>query len=256
MQPMMKQALLVLAGALALAASNAALAILSTDALTRLKASGVGEETIRFMIDNGYEDVDRVLKLKEAGFTDETIASVMRSDLRAGVGSKPSLPQVQETQPATVVQTVAPAREVQHVQLVQPAQAVADAPVLLRAAAKVRIEQYVGLGEPVVQNSQDIPEATVSLLEGRRLKIEWGPDKSASTLGRLIWRKPFPSPFYWDLGKSDQLHRTGARDNSFTLRTGHLHEGSPATNKSQFWLVHMSSDNPDLATRIMEVMAK
>lgn len=253
MLPMTKKAILALTGALALAASGTALAALSTGALTRLKASGLGEETIRLMIDNGYEDVDRILELKEAGFSDETIVSVIRSDLGTGGEPRRPVPQAQGMDP---VPPMPPAQHVQYAQSVEPAQAVADAPVLLRAAAKVRIEQYVGLGEPVVQNSQDVPEATVSLLEGRRLKIEWGPDKSASTLGRLIWRKPFPSPFYWDLGKSDQLHRVSARDNSFTLRTGHLHAGSPATNKSQFWLVHVSSDNPDLATRIMEAMAR
>lgn len=245
MLPIMKKAILVLAGALALAASGAALATLSTEALTRLKASGLGEEIIRFMIENGYDNVDRVLKLKEAGFADETIATVIRSDLKTGEPGRP-MPQAQQ---ANVPK---PAQQAQPVQ--REAEPVAEAPVLMRTHAKVKIEQYVGLGEPVVQNSQDIPAATVSLLEGRRLKIEWEQGGSASTPGRLLWRKPFASPFYWDLGKGDLLHRASSRDNSFTLRTGHLHGGSPATSKSQHWLLHLTPDNPDLARRIKELL--
>lgn len=246
MSPIMKKAILGLTGALALAASGAALATLSTEALTRLKASGLGEEVIRFMIDNDYDNVDRVLKLKEAGFTDATIASVIRSDLKTG--GEPARPAPQ-AQPANAPK---PAQQAQPVQ--REAQPVAEAPVLMRTPAKVKIEQYVGLGEPVVQNSQDIPAATVSLLEGRRLKIEWEQDSSTSTPARMLWRKPFTSPFYWDLSKGDLLHRASARDNSFTLRTGHLHGGSPATTKSQHWLLHLTPDNPDLARRIKELL--
>lgn len=246
MLPLMKKAILVLTGVLALAASGAALATLSTEALTRLKASGLGEEIIRFMIENGYDNVDRVLKLKEAGFADETIATVIRSDLKTGGESGRPMPQAQQ---ANVPK---PAQQAQPVQ--REAQPVAEAPVLMRTPAKVKIEQYVGLGEPVVQNSQDIPAATVSLLEGRRLKIEWEQDSSTSTPARMLWRKPFTSPFYWDLSKGDLLHRASARDNSFTLRTGHLHGGSPATTKSQHWLVHLTPDNPDLARRIKELL--
>ncbi len=246
---MMKKAILVLAGTVALTVSSAALAGLSTEALTRLKASGLGEDVIRFMIDNDYDNVDRVLKLKEAGFADATIASVIRSDLKTG--GEPG----RSTLPAEQAKPARPAQQAQAVQReAREAAPVAEAPVLMRTSAKVKIEQYVGLGEPVVQNSQDIPEATISLLEGRRLKIEWEQDGSVLTPARLLWRKPFASPFYWDLSKGDLLHRASSRDNSFTLRTGHLHGGSPATTRSQHWLVYLTPDNPDLARRIKELL--
>lgn len=243
---MMKKAILVLAGTVALTVSGTALASLSTEALTRLKASGLGEEIIRFMIENGYDNVDRVLKLKEAGFADETIATVIRSDLKTTGEPGRTMPQAQQANASKPAQQTQPVR--------RETELVAEAPVLMRTTAKVKIEQYVGLGEPVVQNSQDIPNATVSLLEGRRLKIEWGQDGSASTPGRLLWRKPFDNPFYWDLSKGDLLHRASSRDNSFTLRTGHLHGGSPATTRSQHWLVYLTPDNPDLARRIKELL--
>lgn len=248
MLPKMKKALLVLTGALTLVASGAAFATLSTEALTRLKASGLGEEIIRVMIESGYDNVDRVLKLKEAGFADETIATVIRSDLKTG--GEPGRPTPQAPQ----ANAPKPAQQAQPVQ--REAAPVAEAPVLMRTHAKVKIEQYVGLGEPVVQNSQDIPAATVSLLEGRRLKIEWAQDDSNLSPGRLIWRKPFTSPFYWDLSKGDLLHRVTAGDNSFTLRTGHRHAGSPATTKSQHWLVHLTPDSPELAPRLRQLLAE
>ncbi|MCU0812391.1 MAG: hypothetical protein MUE59_15420, partial [Thiobacillaceae bacterium] len=48
--------------AIVLAISGSALAAgLTTEELTRLKTSGVGEDVIRFMLENGYGNVDRVV---------------------------------------------------------------------------------------------------------------------------------------------------------------------------------------------------
>lgn len=228
----MKCALLAVA---CLACSGTALAALTTEDLTRLKVSGLGEGVIRFMVESGYADVDRVLKLKEAGFSDETISTVVRSDLKTGGEAPPQVANVVPTQPA-----------------VKPTAQVAAAEVAtLQTSAQVKIEQYLVRGEPVVKNSQDIPGATVTLLEGKRLKIEWDASKVPANFFR---RKPFTSPFYWDLDKSDGLHGASPKDNSFVLRTGHAHQGQPATDKAHSWIVHVTPDSPELAKRISAML--
>jgi len=232
----MKTKFFFLIGAIALVSSGAALAALTTEELTRLKTSGLGEDVIRFMIENDYGDVDRVVRLKEAGFADETVSSVIRNDLKAGGEAKLPAPQpkkVEQAQPA--------------------AQPVADAAATMQTSAKVRIEQYWVHGEPVVQNSQDIQNATISVLQDRRLKIEW--DDKGSTPGRFFRGKPFASPFYWDLDKSDGLYSVNPKDNSFVLRTGYSHRGQPTAGKSHYWVVHLTPQSPDLAKKIRELLA-
>ena len=231
----MKYALLAAAS---LFCSGTALAALMTEDLTRLKASGLGEGVIRFMVESGYADVDRVLRLKEAGFSDETISAVVRSDLKAGGGAAPQPANAGPTRPA-----VEPAANV--------AVEVAPEVVTLKTSAQVKIEQYLVRGEPVVKNSQDIPGATVTLIDGRRLKIEWDASKVPANFFR---RKPFTSPFYWDLDKSDGLHSVNPKDNSFVLRTGHAHQGQPAAGKSHSWIVYVTPDSPELAKRISALL--
>ena len=229
----MKTKFFFLIGTIALVSSGAALAALTTDELTRLKSSGLGEDVIRFMVENDYGNVDRVVRLKEAGFADETVSSVIRNDLKAGGEAKLPVPQPEQARPAA-----APV-----------AKPVAEAAAIMQTSAKVRIEQYWVHGEPVVQNSQDIQNATVSLLQGRRLKIEWDDSKSS---GNFFRGKPFTSPFYWDLDKSDGLYSVDPKDNSFTLRTGYSHRGRPTADKSHYWIVNLTPQSPDLVKRIRE----
>jgi hypothetical protein len=232
-----------LAGAFLWASSGTALAALTTEELTRLKVSGLGEEVIRFMIENAYDNVDRVVKLKEAGFADETISSVIRTDLKAGGEARLPAPQpvkVQQAQPAAAPVTTP----------------VAEATATLQASAKVRIEQYLAVGEPIVKNSQDISNATISLLQGRRLKIEWDGSPAGSTLDNILRRKPFENPFYWDLDKGDALHSVNPKDNSFILRTGRSHQGSPAADRVHYWIVHVTPNSPDLEKRIRELLSE
>lgn len=229
-----------LMAAACLASCGTALAALTTEELTRLKASGLGEGVILFMVESGYADVDRVLKLKEAGFSDETISAVVRSDLKGGGEAAPQPTKAGPARPA-----VEPAA--------QAAAQTAGEVALLRTSAQVKIEQYLVRGEPVVKNSQDIPGATVSLLEGRRLKIEWDASKVPANFFR---RKPFTSPFYWDLDKRDGMHGVSQKDNSFVLRTGHAHQGLPAADKAHAWVVHVTPDSPELAKRIGSLLAE
>ena len=234
-----KKIRLFLIGAFLLASSGAALAALTTEELTRLKASGLGEDVILFMIENGYDNVDRVVKLKEAGFADGTISSIIRNDLKdGGEAKRPTL------QPDEAKQT-------------QPiAKPVAEAPATMQTSAKVRIEQYLVVGDPIVLNSQEIQKATVSLLQGRRLKIEWDAGKVTSTLGNIHLNKPFQNPLYWDLEKGDSLHSVNAKDNSFVLRTGRMHQGSPLSSKAHHWVVYLTPSSPDLLKRISEILSE
>lgn len=243
----MKTIVFCLMGAFALVFSGSALAVLTTDELTRLKASGLGEEVILFMIENDYGNIDRVVKLKEAGFADATISSVIRSDLKAGVETKRPVLQPEQVKPVEPV--AEPMKPV--------AKPMAEATAIMQTSGKVMIEQYVAIGEPVVQKSQDISDATISLLQGRRLKIEWGGSQPTSTMDNLLLRgKPFTSPFYWDLDKGDGVHSVSSRDNAFILRTGHLHQGSPRTNKSHYWVMHLTPGSPDLEKRIRALLSE
>jgi hypothetical protein len=133
----------------------------------------------------------------------------------------------------------------------------AEATAIMQTSAKVTIEQYLALGDPVVQKSQDIPDATISLLQGRRLKIEWDGSKLTPTLGNLLLRgKPFASPFYWDLDTDDGLHSINPKDNSFILRTGHSHQGRPTADKAHYWVMHVTPGSPDLERRIRELLSE
>ena len=241
MTPGLKKTTLFLIGAIALLSSGAALAALTTEELARLKTSGLGEDVIRFMIENGYDNVDRVVRLKEAGFADETISSVIRNDLKEGgeaTLSKPQPEEVRQAQPVAEKTTKA------------------DAPVTMQTSGKVKIERYLVVGDPIVLNSQDIRNATISLLQGRRLKIEWDPIEPGSTLSNLHLNKPFSTPFYWDLEKGDGLQSVNPKDNSFILRTGRSHQGSPSSNKSHRWVLHLTPDSPDLVKRIREILSE
>lgn len=245
----MKKAILCLLGSFVLVSSGAALAALTTEELTTLKTSGLGEDVIRFMIENGYGNVDRVLKLKQAGFADETIATVIRNDLKAGGEAPTPRPEkVAPTQPG-VEPAVEPVAEPTAKPATEPA-------ATMRTSAKVTIEHYLVVGEPVVLNSQDIPKATISLLDGRRLKIEWDGNKAASTLSNFLRGKPIASPFYWDLDKGDGLYGVNPKDNSFILRTGRTHQGSPTADKTHYWIVQVTPNSPDLAKRIRELLSE
>lgn len=238
-----KTRILSLIGACALIASGAALAALSTDQLTRLKTSGLGEDVIRFMVEHDYADVDRVLKLKEAGFGDETIASVIRKDLRGA-----------EARPAPRPAAETPAQPVAQQPVVQ--QPAVEEKALMQASAAVRIEEYFVRGEPIIKNSLGLTQTTVSLLAGNRLKIEWRGDVATSTLDTFLKRKTFASPFYWDLDKGDSVHSVNPKENAFVLRTGRTHPGDPSIDGARYWIVYLTADTPELEKRIRAAMGR
>lgn len=240
-----KKTVLFLLGVWIWTSSGTALAVLTTEELTRLKALDLGENVIRLMIESDYDDVERVMKLKQAGFSDETIASVIKGDLKAGSEAKRPLPQAER-----------PAPQPERIEPRTPVGApVAEAKASLQTPAKVTIEQYLAVGDPVVQNGQEIANATISLLEGRRIKIEWNDSKPAGLVS-LFRGKPFASPFYWDLDKSDSLHGVNSKGGSFTLQTGYSHSGQPPVDRSRYWVVQVSPESPELVKRIRELLSE
>ncbi len=245
MIPGTKKIVFFLMGVWVWAFSGTALAVLTTEQLTRLKVSNLGESVIRLMIESDYDNVDRVMKLKQAGFSDETITSVIRGDLKAGSEAKrPTLPPKR------------PALEPEKVEQLTPmTEPVAEAKVSLQTSAKVTIEQYLAVGDPVVQNGQEIRNATISLLEDRRMKIEWN-DSKPSGLVNFLRAKPFASPFYWDLDKGDSLHSVNSKDGSFILQTGYSHPGQPTVDRARYWVVQVSPESPDLVKRIRELLSE
>lgn len=238
MIPGTKKIVFFLMGVWVWAFSGTALAVLTTEELTRLKVSNLGESVIRLMIESDYDNVDRVMKLKQAGFSDETIVSVIRGDLKAGGEAKQPALQPEKSERLTPV-----------------TEPVAEAKVSLQTSAKVTIEQYLAVGDPVVQNGQEIRNATISLLEGRRMKIEWS-DSKPSGLVNFLRAKPFASPFYWDLDKGDGLHSVNLKDGSFTLQTGYSHPGQPSVDRARYWVVQVSPESSDLVKRIKELLSE
>lgn len=246
----MKTITLFLIGSIVMVLTGTALATLTTDELTKLKSSGLREDTIRFMIESGYGNVDRVIRLKDAGFTDETISSVIKSDLEAGNKLQTATVQpekAQQTEPVATMELQTAAAQPEKVPQTEPA-------ATIKTSAKVTIERYLVHGDPILQNSQDINNATISLVQGRRLKVEWDSNKGSSALGDFFHIKPFASPFYWDVDKGDVLYSASQKDNAFILRTGHLHQGMPTTDKAHYWIVHLTPNNPDLVKRIKELL--
>lgn len=241
--------------AIVLATSGSALAAaLTTEELTRLKMSGVGEDVIRFMVENGYSNVDRVLKLKEAGFADATISTVIKTDLKGEKAASPP-PVAAPVQP-TPTPAPASASAAASAAATAPTAVQAEARAILQTPAKVRIEHYQALGDPVVLNTQDIKTATVSLLEGRILKIEWDASKVSRTLGNLFLGKPFENPFYWDLEQGDTLVDVNPKDNSFVLRTARSHQGRPKVNKSHYWLLYLAPQSPELSRQLEALLSR
>lgn len=227
-------------------ASASATAAMSTEDLTRLKASGLGESIIRMMVENDYLDVDRILKLRSAGFTDETITVIIKNDLKAP--SKPA-PQAQ-MQPQTR------AEKIRAFQAMNRPASAPDAKAVMQTTGEVKIEQYVALGDPIVQESLKIQNASISLLSDRKLKIEWDESKIPPSISNPFGGGAFPSPFYWDIEKGDRLFTSDGKSNTFTLRTGRTHQGDPSTNKTRYWLIELSPRDAELLRRVKSLIAE
>lgn len=227
-----------LAATFIMLASASATAAMTTEDLTRLKVSGVGEEVIRMMVENDYIDVDRILKLRSAGFSDETISVIIKNDLKTA-----SRPQTR-------------AEKIRAVQAMNRPASAPDAKAIMQTTGDVKIEQYIALGDPIVQESLKLQNASISLLTDGKLKIEWDESKVPPSISNPFGGGAFPSPFYWDLEKGDRIFTSDEKNNSFTLRTSRSHQGNPLTNKTRYWLIELSPQNAELLRRVKSLITE
>ncbi|MFQ5848378.1 MAG: hypothetical protein ACE5IQ_12000 [Candidatus Methylomirabilales bacterium] len=196
---------------------------LTTDEMIQLKKTGVPENTILFMVENNYKDVDRVIKLKEAGFKDETILSTIKNDLKG----KPATGTSQE----------------------QTGKDTSGGRTEIESASRIKILWYiVHRGDPVLQNSQTIDDARIAVLSGNRIKFEWD-DKGGLGLLDAFYKKPFKSPFFWEINESDSLGH-GKEGYSYMIQSTVNHKGKPDTDGSHYWILYLDPKD----TKIVDYM--
>jgi len=209
-------------------------AAMSTDELIQLKEAGLSESIIQLMVDSGYDDVNRVLRLKEAGFKDDTILSVIQSDLKES-GTAPSSAAMPATPSASVPATASVA---------VPATETAGEIVDFSTGAKVRIVHFlIYRNNPVEQNSDAYEAATMTMVGGNTLKIEWSKE-DGRTVGLLL-KKPFKSPFYWNISSGDSF-APGKDQNTFVLKSSTNRVGQPETDGTHYWEISFEPANAEI----------
>ncbi|GAB4408561.1 MAG: hypothetical protein OHK0032_03930 [Thermodesulfovibrionales bacterium] len=200
---------------------------LTTEELLKLKKSGVSEDIIVFMVENDYKDVDKVSRLKEAGFKNETIMSVIKSELK----NKP-----QNSPPREEITKGIPAERVS-----------------FETTAKIRILWYlIYRGEPVLQNSDTIDDAKISIIDNTTIKFEW---KEKGGLGLLDFfrKKPFKSPFYWNINRDDTFG-PGLEGYAYMLKSITGHKGAPDTDGSHYWVVYFEPKDSKISDYIKNAL--
>ncbi len=187
---------------------------LTTEEMLRLKKAGISEEIIVLMVENGYKDADKVLSLKDAGFKDESIMAIIKGELKSNTVSEK---------------------------------------VNAQTTARVKILWYlIYRGNPVLQNSRIVDNATISLVDDTNIKIEW---KEKSGLGLLdeIKKKTFKSPFYWSINKDDAIG-AGAEGYAYILKSGPQHQGKPETDNTHYWEIYFDPRDAKIVDHIKHAL--
>ena len=187
---------------------------LTTEELLRLKKIGLSEEIIVFMVENDYKDVDKVSQLKTAGFKDESILTVIKSDLKktflGGTAEQKSIKEVSAKK------------------------------VDFETRAKIRILWFMFYrGDPILQNSQTIDDTRVAIADNT-ITFEW--KEWELGLLNVFIRKPFKSPFYWTMSSHDTFGR-GKEGYSYMLKSALGHSGKPDTDNLHYWVVHLEPND-------------
>ena len=181
--------------------------------MLRLKRAGVPEETIVLIVQHGYQDPDKVLALKEAGFTDENIRAIITAESKA---------------PAPL-----PVGKIQ-----------------VQTVARAKIMRYlIFRGEPVLQNSQVVDNGVLSLTTDGNLKLEW---KERGGMGLLdeLKKNRLKSPFYWSINPKEDSLGPAAEGFTYQLRSGANHQGMPQTDKDHYWLFSFEPQEKAMAEAI------
>jgi hypothetical protein len=197
---------------------------LTTEELLQLKKAGVPEDIILFMVDSDYKDVDKVLKLKDAGFKDETILSIIKKDLK----EKPSS-EILRNEPARSVSVQGKGAE---------------------TPSKIKILWYASYGGgPVLLAKQEEDNARIAV-EAGTLKFEWA-DKNVFS---ILIKKPFKSPFFWDINKDDTFG-AGKEGYAYMLKSTVNHKGKPDTDASHYWTIYLEPKDTKIVDYIKESLS-
>jgi hypothetical protein len=188
---------------------------LSTDDMLNLKKSGIAEETIVLMVESSYGDVEKILHLKAAGFREENIRAVIKAESKTGAGSE----RIDKT-----------------------------------TTANVKILRYlVFRGKPVLQKSQTIDKAVLSLVDGSNLKLEW---KEPGGLGLIEQFRPkgFKNPFYWTINAREDTLIPSHNGYPYLLKSGLNHKGMPETDETHYWLLFIDPGDSAVIELIKSVL--
>ncbi len=172
---------------------------LTAEDMVRLKQAGIPEDIIVVMVENNYQDVEKIIKLKEGGFKEQTIMAIVKGEAQNNQGKE-----------RFTVETT----------------------------GRVKILWYlVYRGNPVLQNSQAIDNAKILLVDDAALKLEWK-DQGGLGLLDEIKKKAFKSPFYWTMNKDDSLEQE-ADGYSLVLKSSTTHQGKPDSDGSHYWMLYL-----------------
>lgn len=204
---------------LSLALATKALA-LSTEELLRLKSAGVSEEVIAGMVEAGYNDADKIVRLKEGGFRDQTLLSIVRSESGRSAAAVSTGPESRPREKA-----------------------------VFETTGRVKILWYLLYGDkPILQNRQVVDDARISLIGDKTVKFEWK-DTDGQGLLEVFRRNAFPSPFYWDLGRDDTVG-PGPDGYSWMLKSLPGHNGRPLTDGKHHWAVYLDPKDAEIVRLI------
>lgn len=195
---------------LLLSLSTAKATALTTDELLRLKKADVSEEIVVYMVESGYNNAEKVCKLKEAGYKDRTILAIIRSEMENG--------RVARRNPAEAG-TAAPEK------------------ITFRTEGRIRILWHlVYQGKAVVQNKFTADNVTISFVNDNTVKFEWNDEEDLGLL-EVFRRRPFRNPFYWEIAGDDVLG-PGQEGYPWMLKSATSRPGKPATDDKHFWVVY------------------
>jgi len=203
---------------------------LTTAELVNLKKAGVSEEIVVLMAENNYQDTDKVLKLKEAGYKDESIIAIVKSEIK-----NRSLP----------VET-----NVTSMPMAPPASAEPKAD--FQTPAKVKIFRYLMYHDkPLLQNKEAIADAQVSIL-GKTLQITWEKKDGMNPLN-AFQKEPFEPPFKLEFHENDVLGQ-GSEGYTYMLQTGLGDNHQVKMSREGYWVVYLEPKDQKLIDYIKNAL--
>lgn len=189
------------------------------DELVSLKKAGLGEKLIVQLVQMGYADTTTILKLKEAGFSDDAILTFAEAGVKHEQSGKSSPREPRK---------------------------VAD----LTVEANARIVWYLIYNEkPVVRNRKEIDKAIVSLT-GKTLSVAWQPPEGVNAFMSAIKVEPFASPFFWDIAPSDSVEVREGEPAQIILKSSPSKLGRPKSDENGYYELYLSTHDPGLIERL------